>query len=203
MVDETNFENEDFQLLSMLYKVYNKYPDKILEYFNKQQNNKKEQERLKREQRLKELQVSQTNVLSELDKDGNGEVDVDEGNDFNLLLKKHQKSIVEVDRNYVQQFVKISSYLKIKKGNIKSKNLNPTQLACFICVANPSSPPIELWRASSPTIAAPPISQNMLKPRIMSSESTRAPGFILASLPEVIQQISSYHYGPDIHLALA
>ena len=74
----------------------------------------------KEEQRLKELQVSQTNVLSDLDKDGNGEVDVVEGNDFNTLLKKHQKSIVEVDRNYVQQFVKISSYLKTKKGNIQS-----------------------------------------------------------------------------------
>ena len=43
-----------------------------------------------------------------------------EGNDFNTLLKKHQKSIVEVDRNYVQQFVKVSSYLKTKKGNIQS-----------------------------------------------------------------------------------
>ena len=76
-----------------------------------------EQERLKEEQRLKELQVSKTNVLSELDKDGNGEVDVVEGSDFNLLLKKHQKSIVEVDRNYVQQFVKVSSYLKTKSGD--------------------------------------------------------------------------------------
>ena len=74
----------------------------------------------KEDKRLKELNVSQTNVLSELDKDGNGEVDVVEGNDFNLLLKKHQKSIVEVDRNYVQQFVKVSSYLKTKKGNIQS-----------------------------------------------------------------------------------
>ena len=72
------------------------------------------------DKRLKELQVSQTNVLSELDKDGNGEVDVVEGNDFNTLLKKHQKSIVEVDRNYIQQFVKVSSYLKTKKGNIQS-----------------------------------------------------------------------------------
>ena len=36
------------------------------------------------------------------------------------LLKKHQKSIVEVDRNYVQQFVKVSSYLKTKKENIQS-----------------------------------------------------------------------------------
>ena len=67
-----------------------------------------------------ELQVSQTDVLSELDKDGNGVVDVVEGNDFNMLLKKHQKSIVEVDRTYVQQFVKVSSYLKLKKGNIQS-----------------------------------------------------------------------------------
>ena len=79
-----------------------------------------EQQRLQEKQRIKELQVSQTNVLSELDKDGNGEVDVVEGNDFNTLLKKHQKSIVEVDRNYVQQFVKVSSYLKTKKGNIQS-----------------------------------------------------------------------------------
>ena len=47
-------------------------------------------------------------------------MDVIEGNDFNLLLKKHQKSIVEVDRTYVQQFVKISGYLKTKKGNIQS-----------------------------------------------------------------------------------
>ena len=35
-------------------------------------------------------------------------------------FKKHQKSIIEVDRNYVQQFVKVSSYLKTKKGNIQS-----------------------------------------------------------------------------------
>ena len=65
-------------------------------------------------------QISKNKIITQLDKDGNGEVDVIEGNDFNTLLKKHQKSIVEVDRNYVQQFVKISSYLKTKKGNIQS-----------------------------------------------------------------------------------
>ncbi len=58
--------------------------------------------------------------MSELDKDGNEEVDVVEGDDFNLLLKKHQKSIVEEDKKFVQQFVKVSSYLKTKKGNIQS-----------------------------------------------------------------------------------
>ena len=43
------------------------------------------------DKRLKELQVSQTNVLSELDKDGNGEVDVIEGNDFNTITQKTPK----------------------------------------------------------------------------------------------------------------
>jgi len=85
-----------------------------------QEERLKEEEQFKEQQRLKNLNESQSTVLSELDKDGNGEVDVIEGNDFNLLLKKHQKSIVEVDRNYVQQFVKVSSYLKTKKGNIQS-----------------------------------------------------------------------------------
>jgi hypothetical protein len=87
---------------------------------NEEERLKKQERLIKEQQRLKNLKQSQSTVLSELDKDGNGEVDVIEGNDFNLLLKKHQKSIVEVDRNYVQQFVKISSYLKTKKGNIQS-----------------------------------------------------------------------------------
>ena len=79
-----------------------------------------EQESSEMEEKLKELRVSQTNILSELDKDGNGVVDLVEGDDFNLLLKKHQQSIVELDRNYVQQFVKVSSYLKTKKVNIQT-----------------------------------------------------------------------------------
>jgi hypothetical protein len=100
---------------------FNMIFDELILILNSQHSIKKNEDYQEIEgRRLKELQVSQTNVLSELDKDGNGEVDVIEGNDFNLLLKKHQKSIVEVDRNYVQQFVKISSYLKTKKGNIQS-----------------------------------------------------------------------------------
>ena len=105
-------------------EIFNKINTDLFEITSKFFKLKEEQIRLQEkeqeEQRLKKLQISQTNVLSELDKDGNGEVDVVEGNDFNTLLKKHQKSIVEVDRNYVQQFVKVSSYLKNKKGNIQS-----------------------------------------------------------------------------------
>jgi hypothetical protein len=74
-------------------------------------------------QRLNELQISQNNVLSELDKDGNGEVDVVEGNDFNLLLKNHQKQIIEFGRNdnknYVQQFIQLKNYLNTQKKNVQ------------------------------------------------------------------------------------
>ena len=86
---------------------------------NKQNEIIKEQERLQEQERIVHLNTSQNNILKELDKDGNGEVDVVEGNDFSLLLKKHQKSIIEIDRTYVQQFVKVSSYLKTKKNNVQ------------------------------------------------------------------------------------
>jgi hypothetical protein len=96
------------------------YNEILIDHKDRSDKQRLEELQVLEKQRLKELQVSQTNVLSDLDKDGNGEVDVVEGNDFNTLLKKHQKTIVEVDRNYVQQFVKVSSYLKTKKGNIQS-----------------------------------------------------------------------------------
>jgi hypothetical protein len=110
--DNYILNNEDLELFENLKKVkslYTKIRDRLIKEIKE-----------KEEQILKELQVSQTNVLNELDKDGNGEVDVIEGNDFNLLLKKHQKNIVEIDRTYVQKFVKISGYIKTKEKNIQS-----------------------------------------------------------------------------------
>ena len=106
----SNFKNNDIKSFVLeqdllIMKKYRVWEDTVLE---------------KLSETKEELNQNKSNVLSELDKDGNGEVDTVEGNDFNLLLKKHQKSIVEVDRNYVQQFVKVSSYLKTKKGNIQS-----------------------------------------------------------------------------------
>ena len=106
-------------IINLFTVEINRLVTDALKDVSKNKTIKKEEQRLQEEQRLKKLQISQTNVLSELDKDGNGEVDVIEGNDFNTLLKKHQKSIVEVDRKYVQQFVKVSSYLRNKKGNIQ------------------------------------------------------------------------------------
>lgn len=63
-----------------------------------------------------ELVLNKKNVLTELDKDGNGEIDLVQ-NDFNKLLNKNQKQIIEVDKNYIHQFVKVSNFIKTKKIN--------------------------------------------------------------------------------------
>jgi len=106
-----------------LFEHLEKLCKKIIDGKSKEKKQIEEKEKIKEEikeeKRLQKLKVSQSNVLSELDKDGNGEVDVIEGNDLSLLLKKHQKSIIGIDRSYVQQFIKISSYLKTKKNNIQ------------------------------------------------------------------------------------
>jgi hypothetical protein len=38
-------------------------------------------------------------------------------NDFNKLLSKNQKRVMEMDKNYVHQFVKVSNFIKTKKQN--------------------------------------------------------------------------------------
>jgi hypothetical protein len=55
--------------------------------------------------------------ISKLDKDGNGEIDLIDGDSFDKLLSKNQKRIIEIDKNHIQKFVKIALYLKTKKSN--------------------------------------------------------------------------------------
>lgn len=65
------------------------------------------------------LKQMQSYIFQDLDKDGNGEVDVIEGDDFNKLLQKNQKKVIEIDRSYIQKFVKVSNYLQTKRKNIQ------------------------------------------------------------------------------------
>ena len=74
----------------------------------------------KETQQKKSLKKSQTSLLQEFDKDENGLIDVIEGSDdFMILLKKHQKKIIEIDKQYIQNFVKVSNYLNTKRQNIQ------------------------------------------------------------------------------------
>jgi hypothetical protein len=71
-------------------------------------------------------------ILNSLDKDKDGEVDLVDGDSFNRILNKNQQSIIGIEKNYIQKFVKISMYLKTKKTNTckifeslkKTKNKN-------------------------------------------------------------------------------
>ena len=124
-VDSFGFNNTYIGLSTENKNQISDFLNNFLKFNNEFVTLKNELENLEdsliEEKRLNDLKISQSNVLSELDKDGNGEVDVIEGNDdFIKLFRKHQKSIVEIDKNFVQQFVKISSYLKTKEKNIQS-----------------------------------------------------------------------------------
>ncbi len=82
-----------------------------------------------RELKLKLDQDSKLTILKnqfilKYDKDENGTIDlVEEKDEINILLNKHQKIIVEkgkeYNQNYIQQFIKMSNYLKDKRKNIQ------------------------------------------------------------------------------------
>lgn len=68
--------------------------------------------------------------LISYDSDKNDVIDLfEEDNGFSELLKKHQKKIIEIDRSYIQNFVKMNEYIKTKKSNcIQTFNLIKEQL---------------------------------------------------------------------------
>lgn len=70
--------------------------------------------------KFKKLKTQVTGVLDELDQDNNGQLDfIEGGDDYLPLLKKHQSKIIEIDRTYIQQFIKVSNYLTQKKQNLQ------------------------------------------------------------------------------------
>ena len=102
-------EKINSDLWEFLDKIINR--DKYLEI---------EQKKLTEQQRVLNLTVSQEKVISELDKDGDGIIDViEKGDDFMKLFRKHQTLIKDFDKNYINHLVKISNYLKTKRSNIQ------------------------------------------------------------------------------------
>lgn len=98
---------------------------KVIFYFENFKNvvEIKDLERLFLESEKNEIDLIE-NTLKELDKDNNGIIDIIEINDdFNQLLKKHQKIIIEkskdFNQNYNHDFIKVGNYLKQKRNNIQ------------------------------------------------------------------------------------
>ena len=84
---------------------------------------------------VNEFKNERNNVLVDLDKDNNGQLDfIEGGDDYLTLLKTHQSKVIEIDRTYIQQFIKVSNYLTQKKQNLQviferlKDSLNQSQL---------------------------------------------------------------------------
>ena len=58
--------------------------------------------------------------MKELDKDSDGIMDIVQTDDFQEILKKHEKNIIEIDRDYIKNFVKLSNYLKTIRNNLQN-----------------------------------------------------------------------------------
>ena len=86
------------------------------------QKEKEEKESLQKEKEEKEsLQKEKYSILlKELDSDGNGIIDLVEGDDYGKILKLNQDKIIEINRDYIKQFVQISNYLKTKRKSLQS-----------------------------------------------------------------------------------
>ena len=86
-----------------------------------------------------EVQKEVSEVISKYDKNNDGILDIIEGdNEFELIFKKYNKEIIELGKdfneNYTYKFVKLNNYIKQKKSNfqliiesIKNVN-NPNEL---------------------------------------------------------------------------
>jgi hypothetical protein len=109
-----NIENEEWMVLNKIFKCVSKYITKV-----KKEIISKEDKLLKTKNKL----------ISKLDKDGNGKVDFIDSESYDKLLSKNQKEIIEIDKKYIQKFVKISIYLKTKKNNTQKifESINGTK----------------------------------------------------------------------------
>ncbi len=83
------------------------------------ESKKLEEQRFAEANRLENLFKSKSQILLDLDQNNDGFIDIIEGNDFNKILQKNQKLIIDIDRGYIQKFVKVSNYIKNKKENIQ------------------------------------------------------------------------------------
>lgn len=119
-----NRQNEKLRMLKLKQKEEEKQKEN--ERQKREEIQKEDEKRLIRKKDNEELQLNKlkNQFILRYDKDENGTIDlVEEKDEINILLNKHQKIIVEkgkeYNQNYIQQFIKVSNYLKDKRKNIQ------------------------------------------------------------------------------------
>ena len=95
---------------------------KIEKINNEKWLKKQEERRLNQIQIKKVLKEDINTIIDDFDMDKNGIIDFNQGgDDFMNLLKKHQKTIIQVDQNHITKLIQVSNYLKTKRGNIQTQ----------------------------------------------------------------------------------
>ena len=112
------------ECLQEIQKDIQKIENDIISKNNEKEKLKKIEEEIREEKRIDVLKKKKGSILDKFDKDKNGTIDIiEDKNEFNLLLNKHQKVIVEkgkeFNQNYTHQLIKVGNYIKQKRSNIQ------------------------------------------------------------------------------------
>ena len=123
-------DNSKYEFVIKFIKYYNSLLESSLMDYRESINKEKELLRIKNEKIQKkkekiELDKQKTSekkdsLIKELDKDSDGILDIVQTDDFQEILKKHEKNIIEIDRDYIKNFVKLSNYLKTIRNNLQN-----------------------------------------------------------------------------------
>ena len=117
---ENIFKKQYNEISSLLFEERNRIEE---EKMRVEREERRKEELIEHEKGQKEIlskvKKIRKEILDDYDKDGNGEIDITECDDLSKILKKNQTKIIEIDRNHIQSFVKISNYLKLQRDNLK------------------------------------------------------------------------------------
>ena len=106
------------------FHLLDKLKENVISEIIKLEQEKLEQQESEKLKHLENLNNIKAAYINELDKDGNGIVDIIESCDFMKLLKKYQKTILNSDKehneSFTKKFVDVSTYLETKKSNIQN-----------------------------------------------------------------------------------
>lgn len=125
----TNFNSTSSKFNDTVLKRLLKEYSKELQIFNEVENQRVQQlkkiEEQKKEEENKKREVIKNKVneiiTQEFDKDGNGVLDILEGDNVIMeLLEKYEKEITEFDYKQVQNFIKLDKFMGQKKKDLET-----------------------------------------------------------------------------------
>ena len=121
-ISDRIFRQGDFKISQedqSLFREIKKFKSSYEEIKKQKERERREEKKKITKEIKKKLSDKKGLILKDLDKDGNGVIDIVEGDDFMKLVKKHQKTILKEDKKHIKEFVQLSNYLKIKRQNIQ------------------------------------------------------------------------------------